>query len=206
MNEQLSPHLKALGVVLGVLLVSAGIWVALNRSRSVVTPAAASAERLPEFSAQSLDGRTLKSSDYAGKLLIVNFWASWCGPCVEEVPSLVKLAKGMKDQLRILAISSDSSLEDINVFLKSFPEFQGPAIDVVFDGGQNMALTKLFAVGRLPESFVFDGQGRMIRKVVGSIDWASEDAFSYLREVAARPASGASGEPGASPSSTPPSQ
>jgi thiol-disulfide isomerase/thioredoxin len=179
--------MKALGVVLAVLAV-AGVmwWVVGGRSSRGGSVAAQGIETLPSFTAPSLDGRTLRSSDYAGKILIVNFWASWCGPCVEEVPSLVKLSKAMPDRLRILAISSDTVLEDVHVFLKSFPEFQRPGIDLVFDGGQSLILTKLFGVGRLPESFVFDGQGKMVRKVVGTIDWASEDAIGYLSEIARR--------------------
>lgn len=176
-------HLKAAAAVLAVVLVAAGVWWGWisSRSQSGASEADRAVETLPVFESTTLDGRKIKSSDFAGKVLIINFWATWCGPCLEEVPSLVKLAKEMPDKVHIIAVSNDFEKKEIEVFLKSFPEFQRPEIDIVFDAETQLGLSKQFQVLRLPESFIFSPQGRMVRKVAGSIDWGTAEAFEYLR-------------------------
>ncbi|MBX2987361.1 MAG: TlpA family protein disulfide reductase [Bdellovibrionaceae bacterium] len=177
-------HLLALGAIVligGMAAAALTIWRQQQATQSPVEGRAL--EALPEFTLQTIDGRQVTAPDYKGKILIVNFWASWCGPCVEEVPSFVRLSKIMGDDLRVLALSNDALKEDIDVFLKSFPEFKGPGFDIVHDGGHGLAMTKLFKVYRLPESFVFDPQGRLARKVTGTINWSSEDAVSYLQSL-----------------------
>ena len=174
-------HLKALGIVLIVMLIGVGTWQYLANP----SPGSPEIERqmvnLPPLELRTIDGKDIKTTDSRGKILIVNFWASWCAPCVEEVPSLAKLSEKMGGDLRIIAVSGDSSIEDIRVFLKSFPAFQRPGIDIVFDEG--LKVSKVFDVVRLPESYIYDGEGHMARKIAGSIDWATDDAIAYLRAL-----------------------
>lgn len=179
-------HLRALSVVGGlVILFLAVAWFIRGPQTETAKPKGI--ETLPSFSAKNLDGKTIRSDDYKGKVLIVNFWASWCAPCVEEVPSLVKLAEEMKSDVKILALSNDNTRADIDVFLKSFPGMRNnPSIEIIHDTGQGLAISKMFSVFQLPESFVFDAQGHMARKVVGSINWATPDAIAYLRDLAAK--------------------
>ncbi len=127
-----------------------------------------------------LDGLDIKLSDYHGKILIVNFWASWCAPCVDEIPSLTKLRDLFKDQLFVVAVSSDQSREDIVAFRKSFPAFGEPNIWIVWD--ETKGLIKKFGIAKLPESVIFGKDGKAIKKIVGSIDWMSEEAQTFMRE------------------------
>ncbi|HRO66773.1 MAG TPA: TlpA disulfide reductase family protein [Pseudobdellovibrionaceae bacterium] len=184
----MNAHLKALGaVVLALLLMTLGwsVWTSLRPQKA--SPAATRGlEHLPQFKVEDLAGRVISSEDYAGKVLIVNFWASWCGPCVEEIPSFVRLKRALGDDIHILAISNDNTREDIDIFLKSFPDFKGPGIEIVQDTPKDFPITKMFGVYRLPESFVFTKSGRMIRKVVGTIDWASPDAQDFLKTLIAQ--------------------
>lgn len=181
----MNQHLKALLVVGVVVALAGGGWAWWESSRQKPSPVR---ERvvasLPAFQAVTLEGKAISEKDYLGKLVIVNFWASWCGPCVEEIPSFLRLKEAMGDDVQILAISNDSTLEDIEIFLKSFPRFKAPLVEIVHDAPPTLTVTKLFDVFRLPESYVFDRSGRMVRKVVGTIDWSSEDAMGYLRMLA----------------------
>ena len=178
----MNQHLKALLVVGLVVAASAGLWSLWSGSRPSASPVRErSVESLPAFQAITLEGRRLSEADYAGKLVIVNFWASWCGPCVEEIPSFLRLKEALGDDVQILAVSNDSNREDIEIFLKSFPRFKAPLVEIVHDAPPELTITKLFDVYRLPESYVFDRSGRMVRKVVGTIDWSSDDALGYLR-------------------------
>lgn len=136
-------------------------------------------EGVPNFEAKNLDGTQFELKDYAGKLVILNFWASWCGPCVEEVPSLIKLVKEMKGDVKLIAISGDSNREDIDIFLKSFPELRGEDIQIVFD--QDRRFMKMFEVQRLPESLVLGKDHKLVKKIIGTIEWYSPDSLGYMR-------------------------
>lgn len=137
---------------------------------------------VPEVELARLDGTKLKLSDYRGKIVIVNFWASWCNPCVEEFPSMVKLVKEFKGEVVILAISEDDQTEDIKVFMKAMglPEAH---FEVVWD--QEKRAMKDYGVEKLPESFLVGRDGKLIRKVLGIDNWSSEDALAYFKMLIA---------------------
>ena len=139
-------------------------------------------EGVPSFTASSLKGAEVNLDSHRGKIVIVNFWASWCGPCIEEVPSLIKLVNEFKGEIQLIAISGDSVKEDIDIFLKSFPEFNAnPYIHIIFD--QDRSLTNLYHVTRLPESFIVGRDGKLVKKIAGSIDWHTAESVSYLKSL-----------------------
>lgn len=184
----MSPHLKALGAVVVVGAILAGLGYKLQTSYfhppendAVETDVP---DRLPSVVFPRWHGGALNSEDLRGQVVILNFWATWCGPCVEEIPSLIRLTKELKSQIRIIALSNDDNREEVVAFLKSFPEIESSGIEIVFDKKIRDDLVKTFKVGRLPESFVFNSDGKMIRKVLGGIDWASPEAIEYLRGLA----------------------
>lgn len=183
-------HLKALGAVVFALFLGWLLWQgwAQKTQGKAAQEASRGVESLPQFQVENLEGKKVSSDDYKGKVLIVNFWASWCAPCVEEIPSFVRLKAAMGEQLHILAISNDNAREDIDIFLKSFPDFKGKGIEIVQDTPKDFPVTKMFGVYRLPESFVFDKSGRMIRKVVGTINWSSQDAQDFIKDLIDQPA------------------
>lgn len=174
-------HLMAFAAVIVAAAALTGLFVWWESGRFESAPVAGEIQTVPDFEVQTLAGAKVTPATYKGSVLIVNFWASWCAPCVEEVPSLVQLSKELGGKVRILAISNDSSLEEIQIFLKSFPEFSAPRVDLVHDQPPGFPLTKTFGVGRLPESYIFDGEGRFVRRVIGTIDWATPDAISYMQ-------------------------
>lgn len=136
---------------------------------------------LPDFRTTDLSGRPIALSDFRGKTVILNFWASWCGPCVEEFPSMISLLKILGPNTVLIAVSQDDSLEDAKAFLKSFPEAQMDNFYIVFD--PEKAIGRLFNVERLPESFIATKDLKLAKKIVGSIDWASADAVSYMKSL-----------------------
>jgi len=141
-------------------------------------------EGLPNFEAKDLDGKTVNFKDFEGRVVIVNFWASWCGPCIEEVPSLIKLIKEFDGKVQLIAISGDSNREDIDVFLKSFPELKAANITLIWD--EDRSLMKLYNITRLPESMVADKSLRMVKKLAGSIDWYTADSKAYMGSLLAK--------------------
>ena len=134
-------------------------------------------EGIPSFTAAALDGGTFKSSEITGKVMIVNFWASWCNPCVTEYPSLLKLVQNYKGQVILLAISMDDEKKDIDNFLKAFG-FDKDSVRILRDPDKK--ISDLFGVQKLPESFLFGRDGKLIRKIVGVEDWYNPNSLAYF--------------------------
>jgi thiol-disulfide isomerase/thioredoxin len=116
------------------------------------------------------------------QVLLVNFWASWCSPCVEEIPALVELQKKLSGKLMVIAISGDNEQNDIWHFLTGIGS--GIANDLVFIWDSNKGWMNDFGVEKLPESFVFGVDGKLKKKIVGKVDWAGVDSIDYFSKLA----------------------
>ena len=129
-----------------------------------------------------LEDKTVNIGDLGkGKIVILNFWASWCEPCAEEFPSMLKLLNEFRNDVVILAVSNDSAKDDILTFSKAFSLYGVDGMHLLWDKDLNAA--KAFQVGKLPESYIFGRDGKLLRKVVGTRDWANEDARSYFKTL-----------------------
>lgn len=178
-------HLRAIIVVVVLILVGwlgFKVWRAAPSTSEIVqenhTIDEMEKDGLPDFSAKNLFGKEINLKSYSGQVIVLNFWASWCTPCVEEVPSLIKLVKAYRGKIHLFAISGDNSKEDIEIFLKSFPELKDENIDIIWD--EDHTLMKKYGVARLPESFVGNKDLKLAKKLVGSIDWYTSDAKAYI--------------------------
>lgn len=130
--------------------------------------------------------RTLSNEEFslarvAGKVVVINFWASWCGPCVEEIPSLIELIEKFRGEVQLVAISNDTSEEQMKAFLKAFPGLQNASIHLLWD--PQFSIMRSYNVGRLPESFVADRSLKLRKKIVGTIHWTSANALDYFEEL-----------------------
>lgn len=186
----MNKHLKALSVVLGLVVVGlVGYSIYQNRAASDTSGSAEKAaltlgDVVPDFQAQTILGKSLQLASFKGKPVILNFWASWCGPCVEEMPSLIKLVKAFPKDIELVAISGDSNIQDIESFLKSFPEMKTvPNIHVIFD--EDKSLSQKYGIYRLPESFVLGKDLKVAKKISGTIDWNTQDALEYMKKLSA---------------------
>lgn len=119
----------------------------------------------PEFSVTTLDGRTISSSDLRGKVTLVNFWATWCGPCRREIPDLVALQEKYRDSLVIIGVSEDEGpVENV----KKFAAEHKVNYPIVMTTAE---LQKAFpGVNALPTTFVLDRELRIAQKHVGMLD------------------------------------
>lgn len=138
-------------------------------------------EGLPDFKFETLNGEKYSLNSFKGKIVLVNFWASWCGPCVEEFPSMIRLVEAMKGRLVLLAISNDSSAEDAEVFLRQLKNWKQENIKVIWD--KDRQLSAKFDVSRLPESFLANAELKLVKKIVGSINWHTDDSIAYMHRL-----------------------
>lgn len=148
-------------------------------------PAASENATLPAFSFATLEGEQHSAADFAGKWLLINFWASWCAPCIAEFPMLLELADTYPDRLVLLAISSDQTVEAIDRFKTKLAEkdralLNLPNVKLIHD--ENSALTfDLFQTMRLPETIIVSPQQKMIKKLVG-VDWHAGDVRALIEQ------------------------
>ena len=136
----------------------------------------------PNFTLPGLDGKMVSLADYKGKVVLLNIWATWCPPCVEEMPSMEKLYQELKDEgLEILAVSIDESgAQAVLPFMKKH-KLSFPALT-----DTKGAIKSLYQTTGVPESFIIDKEGIIIEKVIGPRDWAASGAIRFFRNLIQR--------------------
>ncbi len=119
-------------------------------------------ENASEFSLPATDGKQLKLSDYKGKIVILDFWATWCGPCRRGIPDLIELQKQYKNDLVVIGISIDSQTKnDVVPFVKEY-KINYP---VVYG---NEAVVKSYGnINSIPTTFIIDREGKIVNQFVG---------------------------------------
>tara|TARA_B110001454_G_scaffold219202_1_gene251993 strand:- start:83584 stop:84135 length:552 start_codon:yes stop_codon:yes gene_type:complete len=177
-------HLKALIVTILVFFLLVGLYYSFTSNKQNASdqrkPVIDAKLVLPQSDLKTLSHGKLNLEQFADKIIIFNFWASWCAPCIEEVPSLITLVKA-DTNIVVIAVSGDQNKDDIHAFLKSFPGFNKPPIYVV---QENMkALMDHFKVDKLPESFIFNPKGEMVKKISGTINWHTPESIEYFKVI-----------------------
>jgi thiol-disulfide isomerase/thioredoxin len=119
----------------------------------------------PAFKVSTLDGKPLSLADYKSKVILLNFWATWCGPCRAEVPDLVELQDKYKDQLQVIGLVVDDDDEDA---VKKFAAKYGINYPVAM--ATDEVRTEYGGIPALPTSFVLDEEGRVVQKHEGLRD------------------------------------
>ena len=122
----------------------------------------------PDFAAVDAEGNEVRLSDYFGKPIVLNFWASWCGPCKSEMPDFDAAYLAQGEEIQFLMVNmTDGSRETLDT-AKSFVADSGYSFPVVFDVKQEAAMT--YAVSSLPTTFFIGADGSMVAYAMGAID------------------------------------
>jgi len=175
------------GVVLGVVLLLGGGLLAATRYLGDEIFPVSVGSAAPAFAAQTLDapGRTKTLADYKGQVVLLNVWATWCGPCRVEMPSMQALheAYGPKG-LKIVAVSIDDpgAEETIRAFAREY----GLTFEILHD--PSGAIQKSYQTTGVPETFVLGRDGVIRKKVIGAADWDSPPNRALVAQLLGVPA------------------
>ena len=131
----------------------------------------------PDFTVRDSD-RTVTLSQLKGQVVVLNFWATWCPPCIEEMPSLVEMQQRMKSKgVTVLAVSVDADAGSYHQFLKE----HNVNLLSVRDG--DMKSNNLYGTFKFPETYIIDRNGVVRRKFIGAVDWTEPDVIEYLGKM-----------------------
>jgi peroxiredoxin len=167
-------------LVLGLAL----LYGALTRPAAVLddtTPRVG--QPLADFTLPDLAGRPVHLAALRGKVVFINVWATWCPPCIEEMPTIQRLYERLHDRgVAVLAISIDALGAQV---VAPFMEQYGLTFPALLDPTER--IVHLYHTGGVPESFVVDKQGRLVDKVVGPRDWAHPQVIAMFERLLAAP-------------------
>lgn len=136
----------------------------------------------PDFKFKTLEGQTRSLSDFRGKVVVLNFWASWCTPCLIEFPQLLELAQARRGKMVLLAISLDEDHEMLERFLRK----QNVKGETIFIGrDQNKKISRdLFQTVKLPETFLITPGGEIVEKIIGaSVDFSTPEMQQKIDQI-----------------------
>lgn len=129
----------------------------------------------PELDLVDLEGNPVELSDFRGRLVVVNFWATWCKPCITEWPHVAQLAERLtgREDVVVLAVSVDTDKEAIAPFLAGMA-LQDTPVNVVWDAGQNQMA---WGTEKIPDTYLVGPNGELLYAFVGPRQWGSPEAY-----------------------------
>ncbi|MFB3920179.1 MAG: peroxiredoxin family protein [Terriglobia bacterium] len=136
-------------------------------------------ETAPDFTLPTLRGESISLREYRHGVVVVNFWATWCPPCIEETPSLTRFAEQMRGLgVTVVGVSVDQDVHALEKFVTgaqlTFPIARDP----------DQSVASRYGTFKFPESYIIDREGRIARKIVGAIDWQDPRVVGFVRNLA----------------------
>ncbi|OFV97511.1 MAG: hypothetical protein A3F68_11540 [Acidobacteria bacterium RIFCSPLOWO2_12_FULL_54_10] len=137
---------------------------------------------VPAFTLRDEQGQVVALSDLKGKIVVLNFWATWCPPCIEEMPSLNRLSELYAERgVEVVAVSVDEDPDAYREFLRTneiaFRTLRDPS----------RRTSELYGTYKLPESYIISKDGLLLNKIIGAADWTSQEMISYFDGLLAQP-------------------
>lgn len=164
-----------------LVLLAIALWAALRAPHPrVIAPH--ESEEVPNFTFTA-NGRSQELRDFRGQVVVLNFWATWCPPCVAEMPSLERLHQRLRDRgVVVLGVNVDEDPAAYENFLRThnitFPNHRDP----------EKRISTLYGTFMYPETYIIDPQGRLVRKVEGALEWDDPQVIEFLTSLLDAPA------------------
>ncbi len=131
----------------------------------------------PDFTLQDADQK-IALNQFRGQVVVLNFWATYCAPCVEEMPSLVEMQRRMKSRgVEVVAVSVDEDAGAYRQFMKDHN------INLLTVRDPRQTIAGLYGTFKFPETYIIDRNGVMRRKFIGAVDWTEPDITEFLGKL-----------------------
>ena len=180
---------------LRIALVTAALGVAAVVTVGALQCRAPAPAIAPDFAVPDLDGQAVRLSNFRGKVVLLNLWTTWCPPCREEMPSMERLFRQLRDRgFVLLAVSQD---EAGRAAVDPFVRDMGLTFPVLVDPQHQVG--DRYQVWGYPESFIIDREGRVVERVIGPRKWDSPKQVQALETLLSTPADMAAAGTGATP-------
>jgi peroxiredoxin len=162
-------------LVLGAI-VGATIFLVISSRRPEPVE---SGDAAPDFTLPALEGPRISLRDYRPSVVVVNFWATWCPPCIEETPSLKRFAEEMQSEgVKVIGVSVDQDEAALRKFVAetqlSFPIARDP----------DAAVALRYGTFKFPETYIVDSEGKIAKKLIGAINWQDPRIVALVRNLA----------------------
>ncbi len=172
--------MRNLVLIVVVAIVGAAVYLvssSSSRSPGEWVKTVAVGDVAPDFQLEDTKGNKVSLSDLRGKVVMVNLWATWCPPCIEEMPSMERLHEVMAgDDFVMLAINTEQNGRTVvPEFLQKTPY----TFPILYD--DEGVVQKLYGVYKFPESFIVGKDGKVVEKIIGPLDWSSLKTITYLK-------------------------
>jgi cytochrome c biogenesis protein CcmG/thiol:disulfide interchange protein DsbE len=168
-NLKIDRYLRA-----GILVLTAALVYVIYAS--IYARVIAAGDSAPEFTIQADSGRTVSIPNFQGKLLVLNFWATWCPPCVQETPSLSEFARQYASKgVVVLGISVD---KDQNAYQRFIERFKPNFLTV-----RESKIHEDYGTYMYPETYIINTNGKVLRKYMEPVDWMSRETISYINSL-----------------------
>ncbi len=170
-------QVKTERVLSGLIVVCLALlaWVVIGMFHETVVLAGDTA---PDFSIRTDSGQTITPASFGGKLLVLHFWATWCPPCVVEIPSLNQFQKQFaRDGVVVLGISVDNNPKAYTDFLKRF--------NVGFQTARDpeARISASYGTFQYPETYIINREGKVVEKVISNADWNDPERLNVIRSL-----------------------
>ena len=163
-------------VLLAALILGGAVFLVVRRRPP---RAVAVGELAPRFELPSLAQGPARLRDFHGQVVVLNFWATWCPPCVEETPSLEKFAEQLRPAgVTVIGVSVDQDQEAIEKFVLAFHLTFSIARD------PDQVLAGRYGTFKFPETYILDRSGRVAEKIIGPTDWQDPRIIEFVRGLA----------------------
>lgn len=132
----------------------------------------------PDFTLKDINGKDISLSSFKGKVVLINFWGTFCIPCRKEMPSIETLYNTYKDKgFLVIAVSEDKDLKDVKDFVTKY----GLTFTIVMD--QDKKVAKQYKIFAMPTSFLIDKRGMISKKFFGDKDWADKESKKMVEKL-----------------------
>jgi len=134
-----------------------------------------------DFALQNMDEETIKLSDYRGKVVLLNFWATWCPPCVREMPSMERLQQRVGEGFKVIAANQMEEPDDVFAFTGQLAV--EPTFEIVFDSDSKVS--QAYAVRGLPTTYLIDKKGNIRYRAVGGREFDHAEVVKIIKQLIA---------------------